>query len=59
MREKIVDTLHAEFSDFAHAADVTRLLTRILLAVGLAALIGYEREVRGSTAALRTHMILA
>ena len=59
MLEKIVETLAEEFSDLADASDVTRLLARILLAVGLAALIGYEREVRGSTAGLRTHMILA
>ena len=59
MLEKVVETLREEFSDLADAADVTRLLLRVLLAVGLAALIGYEREVRGSTAGLRTHMILA
>jgi putative Mg2+ transporter-C (MgtC) family protein len=59
MLEKIVETLREEFSDLADASDVTRLLLRILLAVGLAALIGYERQVRGSTAGLRTHMILA
>jgi len=59
MLEKIVETLLEEFSDLADASDVTRLLLRVLLAVGLAALIGYEREVRGSTAGLRTHMIIA
>ena len=59
MLEKIVETLAQEFSDLADVADVTRLLTRILLAIGLAAVIGWEREVRGSTAGLRTHMIIA
>ncbi|HEX2827615.1 MAG TPA: MgtC/SapB family protein [Burkholderiales bacterium] len=59
MLEKVVETLREEFSDLADASDVTRLLLRVLLAVGLAALIGYEREVRGSTAGLRTHMIIA
>src|SRR5688500_6682035 len=58
MLENIVETLREEFSDLADASDVTRLLARVLLAVGLAAVIGYEREVRGSTAGLRTHMIL-
>ena len=59
MLENIVETVRQEFSDLADASDVTRLLLRILLAVGLAAAIGYEREVRGSTAGLRTHMVLA
>jgi putative Mg2+ transporter-C (MgtC) family protein len=59
MLEKVVETLLEEFSDLADASDVTRLLVRILLAVALAALIGWEREVRGSTAGLRTHMIIA
>lgn len=59
MQEKILKTLAEEFSDLADVADVTRVLVRVLLAVGLAALIGYERETRGSTAGLRTHMILA
>lgn len=59
MRDQILKTLTEEFSDLPDVADVTRVLLRVLLAVGLAALIGYERETRGSTAGLRTHMILA
>ncbi|GAP12881.1 uncharacterized membrane protein [Longilinea arvoryzae] len=35
------------------------ILLRLLLAAGLGALIGYERERHGQTAGLRTHMILA
>ena len=57
MLETILNTLAEEFSDL-NVADFTRLLVRMLLAVVLAALIGYERETRGSTAGLRTHMIL-
>ncbi len=56
---EVLQTLRQEFSDLANVADVTRLLVRVLLAVILAAAIGYERESRGSTAGLRTHMILA
>lgn len=59
MLDEITNTLLAEFSDLANPAAVTRLLVRVLLAVSLAAVIGYERETRGSTAGLRTHMILA
>ena len=35
------------------------ILLRLLLAAGLGALIGYERERHGQSAGLRTHMILA
>lgn len=35
------------------------ILLRLLLASGLGALIGFERESHGQTAGLRTHMILA
>ena len=59
MWDTIADTVRAEFSDLADAADVTRLLVRIGLAVGLAAVLGYERERSGKTAGLRTHMVLA
>jgi putative Mg2+ transporter-C (MgtC) family protein len=59
MQERILKTLRQEFSDLPDVEDVTRVLVRVMLAVGLAALIGYERETRGSTAGLRTHMILA
>ena len=59
MWDKILKTLRHEFSDLPDIEDVTRVLVRVMLAVGLAALIGYERETRGSTAGLRTHMILA
>lgn len=51
-------TLRSEFSDLTDPADLTRLVTRMLLAVILAALLGYERERRGSAAGLRTHMMV-
>ncbi len=35
------------------------ILLRLLLAAGLGALIGFERETHGQAAGLRTHMILA
>ena len=59
MWDTIVGPLRAEFSDLADPADVTRLVVRIGLAVGLAAVLGYERERSGKTAGLRTHMIVA
>jgi putative Mg2+ transporter-C (MgtC) family protein len=59
MLETVLTTLRQEFSDLADPADLTRLLMRMTLAVVLAGVIGYERERRGSTAGLRTHMIIA
>jgi putative Mg2+ transporter-C (MgtC) family protein len=59
MWDTILSTLREEFSDLADPADMTRLLVRIGLAVGLAAVVGYERERSGKTAGLRTHMIVA
>ena len=58
MWEKISSTLHAEFSDLADPADLTSVVVRLLLAVLLAAVVGYDRERRGSGAGLRTHMLV-
>jgi putative Mg2+ transporter-C (MgtC) family protein len=56
--EIVLDTLRAEFSDLADPAAFTRIAMRLLLAVLLAGIIGYERELRGTSAGLRTHMMV-
>jgi putative Mg2+ transporter-C (MgtC) family protein len=58
MWQTIVSTLRAEFSDLADPADLTSVVLRLLLAVLLAAVVGYERERRGKSAGLRTHMLV-
>ena len=58
MWETIVSALRNEFSDLADPADLASVLVRVFLAVVLAALVGYERERRGSAAGLRTHMLV-
>ena len=58
MWETVASTLRSEFSDLADPADFTRVLMRLLLAVLLAAVVGYDRERRGSSAGLRTHMLV-
>jgi putative Mg2+ transporter-C (MgtC) family protein len=58
MWDSIVSTLAAEFSDLTDPVALTQLVTRVLLATVLAALVGYERERRGSSAGLRTHMMV-
>jgi putative Mg2+ transporter-C (MgtC) family protein len=58
MWDTIVATLSAEFSDLTDPAALTQVITRIVLATVLAGLVGYERERRGSSAGLRTHMMV-
>jgi putative Mg2+ transporter-C (MgtC) family protein len=58
MWDAIVSTLASEFSDLVDPAGLTQLVTRIVLATVLAAVVGYERERRGSSAGLRTHMMV-
>jgi len=55
----ILQTLRDEFSDLADPAQFTRVVVRIGLAVALGACLGFERERHGSTAGLRTHMLVA
>ena len=52
-------TVQHEFSDLPDAAQVTRVLLRLLVAVLLGGLLGYEREKNESAAGLRTHMLVA
>jgi len=59
MWDTIASTLRAEFSDLSNPEDLTRVIVRLLIAATLAALVGYERERRGSSAGLRTHMMVA
>ena len=58
MWDSIKATLSAEFSDLADPGDLTSFLVRIVLAATLSAVVGYDRERQGSTAGLRTHMLV-
>jgi putative Mg2+ transporter-C (MgtC) family protein len=59
VRNRIGDTLLAEFSDVNDVEQITRILTRLLLAAMLGGVLGYERERRGKSAGIRTHMLVA
>lgn len=52
-------TIVQEFSDIPDAAEATRILLRLAMAILLGAAIGYEREHRGKAAGLRTHMLVS
>jgi putative Mg2+ transporter-C (MgtC) family protein len=57
--DTVLQTLREEFSDLADPAQFTRVFVRLMLAIALGACLGYERERHGSTAGLRTHMLVA
>jgi putative Mg2+ transporter-C (MgtC) family protein len=50
--------LQVEFSDLGDAQDITRVVVRLGVALLLGALLGYQREVAGAQAGLRTHMLV-
>ncbi len=56
---EVLATIKAEFSDLADASQATTVCVRLLVAVVLGGLLGYERETRGTSAGLRTHMLVA
>ncbi|HEY6772423.1 MAG TPA: MgtC/SapB family protein [Oxalicibacterium sp.] len=58
-RTLVWQTLREEFSDISDPAQVTRVCVRLLVAVLLGGMLGYERESRGISAGLRTHMLVA
>src|SRR3989442_926598 len=59
MWEGVTSTLAEEFSSLPDAAEVTRVMVRLLLAALLGGIVGYEREHKGKAAGLRTHMLVA
>ena len=59
MLDTIGRTIAAEFSDVSDVGQLTQLVLRMLLAAFLGGLLGLEREVRGKSAGIRTHMLVA
>jgi putative Mg2+ transporter-C (MgtC) family protein len=52
-------TIQSEFSDISNVKQATTVVLRLITASILGGLIGYEREMRGKSAGLRTHMLVA
>lgn len=52
-------TIQKEFSDLGDPSDITRVCVRLLVAMVLGAILGYERESIGASAGLRTHMLVS
>ena len=56
--EVVRATLISEFSDLDDVAEITQVVLRLLIAASLGGLLGFEREQRGKSAGLRTHMLV-
>ena len=52
-------TIQQEFSDLGDVDDITRIVLRLLVAIVLGGLLGYERESAGASAGMRTHMLVS
>ena len=59
MWQEIWNTVLSEFSDIPDATQITRVTLRLLVAATLGGLLGYEREQKGKSAGVRTHMMVA
>jgi len=59
MWQEIWNTVLSEFSDIPDATHITRITLRLLVAAVLGGLLGYEREQKGKSAGVRTHMLVA
>lgn len=56
--EQVSSTIVAEFSDLNDVAELTRVSVRLLVAALLGGLLGFEREQRGKSAGIKTHMLV-
>ena len=59
MIEIALATLRSEFSDLLDVEQFTRVTLRMLVALLLGAVIGWDRERRDADAGLRTHMLVS
>ena len=59
IRAVVWATIQREFSDLNDVEQVSQVCLRLLVAVVLGGVLGYERELRGTAAGLRTHMLVA
>ncbi|GGE75797.1 MgtC/SapB family protein [Massilia psychrophila] len=59
MWSQVWQTIAKEFSDLSDVGSITVVCVRMLVAVVLGAILGYERESAGASAGLRTHMLVA
>ena len=59
MLDEIWTTVVSEFSDVPDVSTLTRITMRLVLAALLGGILGFERERKGRSAGVRTHMLVA
>lgn len=59
MGEEIWLTIRSEFADVPDLSTLARITVRLVLAAVLGGVLGYERELKGRSAGVRTHMLVA
>ena len=59
MWQVIWNIVLSEFSEIADLTQIIRIILRFLLAAILGGLLGYDREIKGKAAGLRTHMLVS
>ncbi|WP_322103269.1 MgtC/SapB family protein [Paraburkholderia sp. J41] len=52
-------TVQSEFADLSEAANLTQLFIRLVVALVLGGVLGFEREMAGRDAGMRTHMMVS
>ncbi|KGF78734.1 methyltransferase [Massilia sp. JS1662] len=57
--EEVWSTVREEFTDIGDGAGIVRIVVRLLVAVVLGGVLGWERESVGAPAGLRTHMLVS
>ncbi|MBN9477719.1 MAG: MgtC/SapB family protein [Burkholderiales bacterium] len=57
--DSVFQVFLSEFSDLSDAAEAIRAIVRLLVSMVLGGLLGYERELAGKVAGVRTHMLVA
>ncbi len=55
----IWQTIQAEFADIGDEREIVRILVRLVMAAVLGAVLGFEREHKGKSAGVRTHMLVS
>jgi putative Mg2+ transporter-C (MgtC) family protein len=58
MLQQIIDAIAADFSDLADVGTGARICFRMILAALIGGALGYERESKGKSAGVRTHMLV-
>ncbi|OKP42535.1 methyltransferase [Aeromonas veronii] len=59
MWQEIWQTIVSEFTDIQDIKQMTQIVLRLLVAGLLGGLLGYEREQKGKSAGIRTHMLVS